>query len=619
MHINIILRNQMMVLAILMVTGSGFAQKIRYEMSCPNAAHHEAEITLIASNIPLKTAVFKMSRSSPGRYATHEFGKNVYNVKAFDSKGNSLIINRIDGDIYQVNKHSGYIKINYTLYANYPDGTYSGIDVTNWHLNMPSAFMWMKGMDNAPIEIQFKIPKEKNWKIATQLKPTTDSTTFTASGLQYFMDSPTKIGDLIFKEWTVKNKDNKNYTFRLALEANATDSSATVFSHRVQHIVSEEQAVFGELPAYDYGMYTFIASINPYVRGDGMEHRNSTMIAIPADFNTHKGIITEGVLNEDVFAHEFFHCWNVERIRPKTIEPFNFEKSNMSNELWLAEGFTQYYGQLFMVRSGFMADTTYAQVIDNAVFTKMNTIGAQYYSPIDASRHAVFVDAGVALDKTNYPNMFTSYYAYGAAIAMALDLELRKHFKSSMDEYMKLLWQKYGKTEIPYTVADLQNVLAQLIKNDTFAEDFFKKYIYGHDAIDYEPLLAPAGFTVKKIKEGKAWMGGRFSNTDEGVKIEQNTTKETPIYAAGLDIEDIILQLDRKPIKKQEVIYTIIDAHKPGDIISIVYKHHNKELTARVKLIENPYFSVESFESNGKPITTEIAAFRKSWLGSKVK
>ena len=612
MHTNIFFRKQITILALIISTVSGFAQKIRYEMSCPNAAHHEAEISLIASNIPLNSAIFKMSRSSPGRYATHEFGKNVYNVKAFDSKGNSLIINRIDGDIYQVPKHSGYIKVTYTLYANYPDGTYSGIDVTNWHINMPSAFMWMKGMDKALIEIQFKIPKEKNWKIATQLKPTSDPTTFTASSLQYFMDSPTKIGDLIFKEWTVKNKDNKNYTFRLALEAAATDSGATVYSQRLQRIVSEEQAVFGELPAYDYGMYTFITSINPYVRGDGMEHRNSTMIALPTEFNTEGGM-------DDVFAHEFFHCWNVERIRPKTIEPFNFEKSNMSNELWIAEGFTQYYGQLFMVRSGFMADTTYAQVIDNAVFTKNNSIGARDYSPIDASRHAVFVDAGVALDKTNYPNMFISYYAYGAAIAMDLDLELRNHFKSSLDEFMKLLWQKHGKTEIPYTVVDLQNILTQLTKNDTFSEEFFKKYIYGHATIDYEPLLAPAGFVIKKMKPGKAWMGGRFANTDGGVQVEQNTTKEAPAYTAGLDIEDIIVQLDGKPIKKQEEIYAIIDAHKPGDVISIVYKHRNKDQTAQVKLIENPYFSVESFESNGQPITAEIADFRKNWLGSKVK
>ncbi len=612
MHTNIILRKQMIVLVLLIVTGSMFAQKIRYEMSCPNAAHHEAEISLIASNIPSNPAIFKMSRSSPGRYATHEFGKNVYNVKAYDEKGNSLTINRIDGDIYQVPKHRGYVKITYTLYANYPDGTYSGIDVTNWHLNMPSAFMWLKGMDNVPIEIQFNIPKGKNWKIATQLKPTSDLTTFTASGLQYFMDSPTKIGDLIFKEWTVKNKDNKNYTFRLALEAAATDSGANVYSQRLQRIVLEEQAVFGEVPAYDYGMYTFITSINPYVKGDGMEHRNSTMISIPTEFNT------EGVM-DDVFAHEFFHCWNVERIRPKTIEPFNFEKSNMSNELWIAEGFTQYYGQLFMVRSGFMADTAYAQVIDNAVFTKTNTIGARDYSPIDASRHAVFVDAGIALDKTNYPNIFTSYYAYGAAIAMALDLELRWYFKSSLDEYMQLLWQKHGKSETPYTVADLQNILGQLTKNATFSDVFFKKYVYGHDAIDFKRLLVPAGFVVKKIKEGKAWMGGRFVNTDEGVKVEQNTTKEAPAYEAGLDIEDIVLKLDGKLIKKQEEIYAIIDAHKPGDVISIVYKHRNKEQTTQVKLIENPYFSVETYESNGKPITAEIAAFRKNWLGSKVK
>ena len=612
MHQPRYLRLILLVLAITFITFNSFAHKIRYEVSSPNAIHHEAEISLIASDIPLKPVTFRMSRSSPGRYATHEFGKNVYNVKAFDQKGNALIINKIDGDVYQVIKHKGYVKVTYTLFANHPDGTYSGIDVTNWHFNMPSAFMWMKGLEKTPIEIQFNVPKDKNWKIATQLKPTQNATTFTAPDLQYFMDSPTKIGDLIFKDWTVANKDGKNYTFRLALEATASDSSITVFTQNLQRIVLEEQAIFGEVPAYDYGMYTFIASINPYVRGDGMEHRNSTMIAIPANFNT------EGVI-DDVFAHEFFHCWNVERIRPKTIEPFNFEKSNMSNELWFAEGFTQYYGQLMMVRSQLMADTSYADVIDNAVYTKRNTVGAREYSPIEASQHAVFVDAGVAIDKTNYQNMFTSYYAYGASIAMALDLELRGRYKSSLDDYMKLLWQKHGKTEIPYTVADLQNILAQLSNDKIFAADFFKKYIYGHEPINYEALLAPAGFVIKKNKEGKAWIGSAFGDTQEGVKIERNTVNGTPLYESGVDMGDILLELDGKIIKKLEDVDKMIDAHKPGDSIPMVYKHHNKKITAQITLIENPYFLVMPYEKEGVPITAEITAFRKKWLGSKVK
>ena len=128
------------------------AQKVFYKVSFPNAIHHEAHIELTVSPIPVNNpAIFKMSRSSPGRYATHEFGKNIYDVSAKGKNGEILAVKRIDGDVYQVSKHNGTITISYTLFGNYADGTYAGIDPESIHLNMPACFMWMKNMDNAPI------------------------------------------------------------------------------------------------------------------------------------------------------------------------------------------------------------------------------------------------------------------------------------------------------------------------------------------------------------------------------------------------------------------------------------------------------------------------------------
>ncbi|HEY7162608.1 MAG TPA: M61 family peptidase, partial [Acidobacteriota bacterium] len=136
------------------------SQNIRYIFSWPNAVHHEANIQLVARDIPKGPAIFRMSRSSPGRYATHEFGKNIYNVKAFDKEGSPIPIEKIDGDVYRVPQHKGYVNVTYTIYGNYADGTYAGIDENSIHLNMPAVFMWMKGMDNAPIEIYFDLPPD---------------------------------------------------------------------------------------------------------------------------------------------------------------------------------------------------------------------------------------------------------------------------------------------------------------------------------------------------------------------------------------------------------------------------------------------------------------------------
>lgn len=586
----------------------GSAQPIRYEFSSPNAIHHEAQISLTVSQLPKQPAVFRMSRSSPGRYATHEFGKNVYDVKAFDDQNQPLTIIRTEGDVYTVPTHKGTVKVTYTIYGNYPDGTYMGIDPQSIHLNMPATFMWIKGFDQRPIEVKFDLPSENMGVVATQLVPTADRHTFTAPGLQYFMDSPVKIGKLNIKEWQRTNTNGKPITFRVALEAAIPDSTADGFAQKIARIVDQAKAVYGEFPQYDYGNYTFLASLNPYVRGDGMEHRNSTMIAVPIAFTGPERVL-------GVFAHEFFHCWNVERIRPKTLEPFNFEKSNMSYELWFAEGFTQYYGELLLVRAGFTPVEMYTNTLTSIVSGKQLTPGGTYYSPIDASCHAVFVDAGVSVDRTNYANMFTSYYTYGAAVALALDMELRQR-NLSLDAYMQAVWKRFGKSEQPYTVEGLQTVLAGITSPD-FARSFFSKYIYGHEAIDYASLLAKAGLTIKKAQEGQAWLGVRYSETEKGLQIVANTVRDTPIYKAGLDIDDIVTAIDGQSITKIAEIQAILSQHKPGDTIQITYLHRGESRMAPATLIENPAISVQLYEQAGLSLTPDMQTFRNNWLSSK--
>lgn len=587
------------------------SQAIHYDISFPNIQHHEALISVAAENLSMKSVIFKMSRSSPGRYATHEFGKNIYDVKAFNKLNQLITINQIDGDVYEVPNYNGYVRVQYLLFANYADGTYAGIDPSSVHLNMPASFLWVKSADKLPIDISFNLTNNSNWTIATQLTSTNNPFKFTAPGLQYFMDSPVKIGHLIQKNWEVKNIHGKNLQFQLAIEAQADDSAITSFAKKVERITQEAKAVFGEFPAYDYGKYTFLASINPYVHGDGMEHRNSTMITIPSRFSNSDFLL-------GVFSHEFFHCWNVERIRPKTIEPFNFEKSNMSNELWLAEGFTQYYGDLIMVRASFLAESNYLNAIGSLINTKENTQGAKRLSPAEASRHAVFVDAGTSIDKTNYPNMYTSYYPYGAAIALALDLELSNNFRNlSLDNYMTALWNKFGKTEIPYTIPDLEKVLVAVTGDTTFATNFFKNYINGHNSFNYKPLLAKAGLLLKK-SSNKSWWGNVRFTEGNGLSINTNTIIGTPLYDAGLDVDDQITMVNGVTIKKQIQVDSILAANEIGNNLQVDYLHRGEKKSTTVKLIENPAFTVVYFEKEGLVITAEMLAFRKKWFGTKI-
>ncbi|HEX7087113.1 MAG TPA: hypothetical protein VF198_12160, partial [Vicinamibacterales bacterium] len=315
----------------LLATPAPAQSPVRYVVSFPNAVHHEAEVVAIFADLADRPLEVRMSRSSPGRYALHEFAKNVYNVRAFDGEGRPLEVIRPDPYGWTVAGHDGTVRFAYTLFADRADGTYSGVDATHAHLNMPATFAWARGLEERPITVTFRVPAESGWKVASQLAPSADPWTFTAPGLQYFMDSPTELSDFELREWTVES-NGKTYTIRLAVHHAGTDAELDAYAAMARRVVAEQMAVFGELPDYDHGTYTFIADYLPYVSGDGMEHRNSTVLT------STRSLADGAMANLGTLSHEFFHCWNMERIRSAAIEPFDFERANMSGELWLGEG-----------------------------------------------------------------------------------------------------------------------------------------------------------------------------------------------------------------------------------------------------------------------------------------
>ncbi|WP_374948383.1 M61 family metallopeptidase [Mucilaginibacter sp.] len=596
---------------------------IFYNVSFPNAVHHEAQIVMTIPDAPGGTIRFRMSRSSPGRYATHEFGKNVYNVKATDVAGSELIVKQIEGDVYEIANHPDVVKISYTLFGNWTDGTYASIDASHAHLNMPASFMWVLGLDKRAVKFQFNDLEKYGWKVATQLKPEGDNV-YSAPNLQYMMDSPVELSANNIDQWTVKNANGKEQTIKISTHSDDAPAALSTLTDMVKKVVLEEQAVFGELPAYDYGTYVFLHDVHPSTAGDGMEHRNSTVIVHPAPRVAGLEINLIGT-----FAHEYFHSWNVERIRPKTLEPFNFEHANMSNELWCAEGFTQYYGELVITRAGIKSIEDYTRTIGGLVNQVYNTPGAKYFSPLQASRYAVFADAGVSVDQLNTNNIFTSYYTYGGATALALDLRLRSEFNLTLDDFMRQVWLTHGKTEKAYNVADLQAVLAK-VTSPTFAADFFKRYINGVEKNDYQQLLAKAGLMLRKTQAGKAWAGRigavpRRGSSGEsnaaaggGVPITSPAIKDTPLYKAGLDAGDVILQADGKDIDAAGLTAAVA-AKSPGDKISIKYKNRTGEHETTLVLEENPTVEVVTFEKAGRELTKQQQDFRNSWLSTKVK
>lgn len=589
---------------------------IFYQVSFPNAIHHEAEVTIVYKYLPDIPLVVTMSSSSPGRYAIHHFGKNVYNVRAFDEEGKALEIVRIEPESWEIKEHSGRVKVQYTLFADRADGTYSEIDDTHAHLNIPATFMWAKGLNEHPITVQFEKPQGSNWKVATQLKETVNPFIFKAPNLQYFMDSPTKLSNYSLREWTVQNPDGKEFDIRLSVTHNTSERIIDNFEEAVKKVVLEQQAIYGELPLYDFDSYTFICDYRTGIHGDGMEHRNSTMLT-SGDNLTHNMVYLMGTL-----SHEFFHGWNVERLRPASLEPFDFEHANMCGELWFAEGFTSYYDDLVLCRAGIHTLEDYAAKLTTDLNNVLTKPATGLYSAVDMSQRALFVDAASFMDKTNFHNCHTSYYPFGSVIGLALDLQLRSSFKNvTLDDYMLALWKKYGREEIPFTSQDLEDMLAEITKNKDFAASFFEEYIYGTAINDYKTLLENAGLLLQKKYPNQPYLYrcGLSFLTGKGFEITTGTFKGSPLYKAGLDVGDVITTINGKALSTVNSLQNMINTLKVGEIIEVGYLHYGLPLTAKVELLEHYHLEVITYESAKLKVNKKMKKFRESWLASRLK
>lgn len=590
---------------------TAFAQEpISYSVSFDKAEHHEANISVTFSNIGKEPLELYMSRSSPGRYALHEFVKNIYDVKATDAKDKPLVLTQPDPYSWRIEKHDGTVTINYTLFGDYCDGTYSAIDPTHAHLNIPATFIWAKGMDQRPIRVQFKIPK--HWKIATQLKPTENPVVFTASDFQYFMDSPVEISDFDWYEWKVPYKD-RSQTIRMSLHHSGRKDESQAFFEVVKAIVLEAKAVFLEFPQYDNGTYTFLADYLPYARRDGMEHRNSTVI-------THHHSLQTGLIDiAGSVSHEFFHCWNVERIRPKSLEPFDFMRANMSGELWFAEGFTSYYDALILKRAAITSLDQYAKNMSKDLSFFLGSPGRRYFSAVDMSRQAPFADAATSNDPQNKSNTFISYYNFGAMLGLALDLSIREKFPNlTLDDLMREMWDAHGRNELPYTNDDVKAALAKTTHDQKFADTFFEKYIFGRETPGFKKLLAQAGLLLRKSKPGKPSLGTMdWKISENSIELQKPSIIGSPLYKAGLDRGDKIFTINGEGIAEINQLDTILSHYYIGDTLTVEYEQRTKRKTAKLILAEDTEWEVVTFEKAGEPITSDIENFRKNWLTSR--
>ncbi len=591
-------------LAAMLLAGTAQAQTaapppVDYLVRLDDAVHHRARITATWRDLPAGPVRVRMARSSPGRYAIHEFAKNVYDVAATDGAGRPVALSRTDPYGWTIPSHDGTVAVTYTLFGDLADGTYAQIDASHAHLNAPATFLFAEGQDARPARVRFT-GQDPSWKVATQLKPEADGS-WSAPSFQYLMDSPIEVSAHRLRQWALPGAGG---TIRIAFHADVTDAEADAFAAKARRIVAAQLALFGEPARYDFGTYTFLADYLPWVSGDGMEHRNSTVIS------------GSGKPSLSTLSHEFFHSWNVERLRPHELEPFDFTRANPTPSLWFAEGFTNYYGPLAIRRSGVGTLDEWVTGTSRTLDHVLNSSARAHGGPQEMSLRAPFADAAVSIDPAA-PHVFLSYYPYGQIIALALDLTLRERFKGvTLDDLMRHLWQSHGRTERPYSNDDLRLALGAVTKDQAFADAFFADTIAASRLPDLVPLLAQAGLVLRRAAPQAGWIGETgFEDSADGPRVAAYPAPGTPLYRAGLDKGDRILAVDGGPAGSAGALAARVAALAPGGTIRLRFAGRGAEREATVTATASPQWELVTLEATGAKPSSRQRRFRAAWLG----
>lgn len=525
---------------------------ITYTVSMPKPATHLLEVEMrLKWATALQSADLKMPVWTPGSYLIREYARHLQDFSVKSASGTALVWRKVNKNTWTVDtKGSAEIVVGYRVYSN--ELTVRTNELNDEHAFWNNAALLLFPKDQLKASSTVTVKPFGNWKIATGLPKVAGRTnTFKAENFDVLYDSPFEVSDFAETTFNVQDKPHRivitgegNYDLRQ-------------MSKDVAKIVEEGFKIFGELP---YSDYTFIINLRG---GGGLEHLNSTALQWNR-FGFKPPSRYSGFLS--LVAHEYFHLWNVKRIRPDALGPFDYENENYTKLLWVAEGMTSYYESLLLRRAGLMSDKEF---LDG----KASMIEQLQARPgrFETSLEEASMDAWIKYYRQdeNSANNQISYYDKGDIVGMMLDITIRTASggAKSMDDVLRHLYNEHFKKGKNYTPEDFQKVSEMMAGKSL--DDFFAKYVRGEAEIPYDSILSGIGIktSVTEPNKNRAYIGADLVE-EAGRLTIRAVSADTPAYEQGLNSGDQIVAIDGYRAS-QAFLQAYLSDKKPGDKVKL--------------------------------------------------
>jgi predicted metalloprotease with PDZ domain len=583
---------------------------VRYRVSMPEPQSHELHVVMDVPALPERAVLrFAMPAWAPGSYMIRDFARNVYDLTVTDERGRPLPVERLDKQRWEVGSGGRPLRIRYRVFAFEETVRTSYLDDRHAYWNGTSVFFYVEDELERPCDVV--VEPRRGWRVATALPRLPGAApAFRAAGYDQLVDSPFEVGTHELHAFTIGRA-----RFEVALFGR-TNADVPRLLADLRRIVTATGKLFGGFP---FERYLFIVHCLG-ARGGGLEHAASCTLDIAGlSFEDEKGYQR---FNE-LAAHEFFHTWNVKRIRDRILGPFDYGRENHTRLLWFHEGFTEYMESLVLLRAGLIDAATYVSDLADDWGKYVLRPGRNVTPLSDLS-----FEAWTKLYKPsdNHVNRTVSYYEKGKWAALVLEILLREASagRRGLADLFRRLWRDFGRRDRGLGEEDIEAAVAAVAGRSL--SPYFRRYIRGTSELPVPALLVRAGISVQsqpawagdiddeiKARRARPWTGLSFTGAAAGDRaVIKNVVPDSPAYRAGLTFGDELVAVDGLRVTSTTAAKRLADA-APGARLQVQYFRRDLLRTTTLRPRINPERRI-SFELVEDP-PTRARAIRRGWLG----